>query len=273
MFLIPLPSRHERCQFILKPISHSLGDLARFIQEEDHGIDRVAGYTTDGQRIAKSTTIDILLKNDFYLLINENRYLVPVQDACNLSSEQMQDLGSVKDQVARLYSGLNVEQHQMEREKDLLEKLETIQTKLSPLEDLRCQLEAKSKKRTNYLAWTGLGLMGFQFGLLARLTWFEYSWDIMEPVTYFVTYGTSMAMFAYYVLTKQEYNFGEIREREHLITMHRGAKSTNFDLIKYNQLREALTSVELDLKRLRDPLQLQLPVQQLLSESQNERED
>ena len=46
-------------------------------------------------------------------------------------------------------------------------------------------------------------MMGLQFGVLARLTWWEYSWDIMEPVTYFVTYGTTMAMFAYYVCTKQ----------------------------------------------------------------------
>lgn len=45
--------------------------------------------------------------------------------------------------------------------------------------------------------------MGVQFGILARLTWWEYSWDIMEPVTYFVTYGTAMATYAYYVLTKQ----------------------------------------------------------------------
>lgn len=45
--------------------------------------------------------------------------------------------------------------------------------------------------------------MGLQFGLFARLTWWEYSWDIMEPVTYFATYGTAAAMFAYYVLTKQ----------------------------------------------------------------------
>ena len=45
--------------------------------------------------------------------------------------------------------------------------------------------------------------MGLQFGVLARLTWWEYSWDIMEPITYFVTYGTSVAMFAYYCVTKQ----------------------------------------------------------------------
>lgn len=45
--------------------------------------------------------------------------------------------------------------------------------------------------------------MGLQFGLLARLTWWEYSWDIMEPVTYFVGYGTAIAMYAYYVITRQ----------------------------------------------------------------------
>ncbi len=53
------------------------------------------------------------------------------------------------------------------------------------------------------LTWVGLGMMSVQFGILARLTWWEYSWDIMEPVTYFVTYGTAMATYAYFALTKQ----------------------------------------------------------------------
>lgn len=68
---------------------------------------------------------------------------------------------------------------------------------------MKQDLATQSNKRTKILSWVGLGLMGFQFGFLARLTWWEYSWDIMEPVTYFVTYGTTMAMYAYFVITRQ----------------------------------------------------------------------
>lgn len=53
------------------------------------------------------------------------------------------------------------------------------------------------------MLWGGLAYMATQFGILARLTWWEYSWDIMEPVTYFITYGSAMAMYAYFVVTRQ----------------------------------------------------------------------
>ena len=65
------------------------------------------------------------------------------------------------------------------------------------------ELEKKAEKRTRYLSWIGLALMGTQFGFMARLTWWEYSWDVMEPVTYFVGYATAIAMFAYYVITRK----------------------------------------------------------------------
>jgi hypothetical protein len=44
-----------------------------------------------------------------------------------------------------------------------------------------------------------------QTGFLARLTWWEYSWDIVEPVTYFVTYATVLATCGYFLLTRQVY--------------------------------------------------------------------
>ena len=42
-------------------------------------------------------------------------------------------------------------------------------------------LAEQAEKRSGNLTWLGLGLMSVQFGILARLTWWEYSWDIMEP--------------------------------------------------------------------------------------------
>lgn len=75
----------------------------------------------------------------------------------------------------------------------------------------KLELSKKAARRTNFMTWMGLGLMSVQFGILARLTWWEYSWDIMEPVTYFVTYGTTMAMYAYYCVTKRVCLFCEFR--------------------------------------------------------------
>uniref|UniRef100_A0A6M2DZ38 Calcium uniporter protein n=1 Tax=Xenopsylla cheopis TaxID=163159 RepID=A0A6M2DZ38_XENCH len=117
----------------------------------------------------------------------------------------------------------------------------------------------QSDSSTRYLVWLGLGLMGVQFGVLARLTWWEYSWDIMEPVTYFVTYGTTMMCYAYYVLTKQEPNMPDVRDRQYLITFHKKAKRLKFDVAKYNKMKEEMYELEKELFKLRDPLMFHSP--------------
>ncbi|KAK2161211.1 hypothetical protein LSH36_120g16009 [Paralvinella palmiformis] len=260
---VPLPSRKEQCQFTLKPFGDNLGDFFSHLQQEDHGIDRIAAYSTDGVRIAKSTPISSLLQNDFELVINDRRYLVPATPSVKLSHEHDLELSDVKNQIAQLFTALNIETHQLERERQLIEQLEQLQEELEPYEKLKIELEQRAHKRTTRLSWLGLGLMGLQFGILARLTWWEYSWDIMEPVTYFITYGTTIAMFAYYVVTKQEYNFVEVRDREFLLTMYRHGKRLNMDFDRYNMIREKIFQTRYDLQRLRDPLQLQLPIQHI----------
>lgn len=42
---VRLPSRRERCQFTLKPLSDTVGVLLQQLQAEDRGIDRVAIYS------------------------------------------------------------------------------------------------------------------------------------------------------------------------------------------------------------------------------------
>ena len=67
------------------------------------------------------------------------------------------------------------------QEQKLIREIEELQAELAPLEQRRRQLAELADKRSNNLIWLGLGMMSVQFGVLARLTWWEYSWDIMEP--------------------------------------------------------------------------------------------
>ncbi|XP_073649580.1 calcium uniporter protein, mitochondrial isoform X3 [Tursiops truncatus] len=260
---VRLPSRRERCQFTLKPISDSVGVFLRQLQEEDRGIDRVAIYSPDGVRVAASTGIDLLLLDDFKLVINDLTYHVRPPKRDLLSYENAATLNDVKTLVQQLYTTLCIEQHQLNKERELIERLEDLKEQLAPLEKVRIEISRKAEKRTTLVLWGGLAYMATQFGILARLTWWEYSWDIMEPVTYFITYGSAMAMYAYFVMTRQEYVYPEARDRQYLLFFHKGAKKSRFDLEKYNQLKDAIAQAEMDLKRLRDPLQVHLPLRQI----------
>ncbi|XP_046753277.1 calcium uniporter protein, mitochondrial isoform X1 [Diprion similis] len=253
---VPLPSRREKCMFTLKPITHTVGDFLEMLKQEDKGIDRALITTIDGIRIASANSIESLMEEDFKLIVNDNVYTVTAPLHDRLTMEEAQRLSDVKVLVGQLYEALHVDEHQLQEEKQILTQLEDIKMQLQPLEDKRLELEATASRRTNLLTWAGLGLMSVQFGILARLTWWEYSWDIMEPVTYFVTYGTAMACYAYYVLTKQEYLLPDVRDRQHLLILHKKARKLGLDLNQYNVLKEQSSELETKLQRLRDPLKV-----------------
>lgn len=51
----------------------------------------------------------------------------------------------------------------------------------------------------------------------------------------------------------------EVKDRQYLINLYKRAKKKNFDVYTYNKLKRQIAEIEYDLKRLRDPLNLQLP--------------
>ncbi|XP_060895487.1 calcium uniporter protein, mitochondrial isoform X2 [Labrus mixtus] len=265
---VSLPSRRERCQFTLKPLSDSVGVFLQQLQAEDRGIDRVAIYSTNGARVASSTGIDILLLEDFKLVINDTTHLVQPPRREMLPHEEAERLNDVKFLVQQLYTTLRIDEHQLAKERELIARLEDLNTQLEPLEKVKKELSRRAERRTATLLWTGMAFMATQFGVLARLTWWEYSWDIMEPVTYFITYGSAMTMFAYYVLTRQEYVYPDVHDRQYLLFLHKWMRRTRFDVEKYNSLKDEIAEVELALKRLRDPLLLHLPVKRLTDSKQ-----
>ncbi|VDI39172.1 Hypothetical predicted protein, partial [Mytilus galloprovincialis] len=246
---------------IIKNLSFLLDDL---VSSDDCNFLSFGGNPEEGKKISSPEKLDQVLNDQKYQsFINDQKYQVKfLMFLETMTNEDLATLSDVKTLIGQLYSQLNVDQHQFEQEKVLVQRLEELKLQVQPYEKVKVDIEGKALKRTTGLAWVGLGLMSLQFGVLARLTWWEYSWDIMEPVTYFITYGTSVAMFAYFVLTRQEYNYETLRDRQYLIGLHKNAKKSKMSVETYNKLKEEIAKVEYDIKRLRDPLQLRVPLRE-----------
>lgn len=164
-------------------------------------------------------------------------HLVMPSVAARTSSEHALQMKDLKHIVHLLHTALHLPEHHLLKERQLLEKLDHLKQELSPLEkvlyclstafskwhkhvitflerhlilmlsiivwQIKAQLSQTAEFKASRALWTGLAILSVQGGALAWLTWWVYSWDVMEPVTYFLTYSTSIGIFAYYVLTKQ----------------------------------------------------------------------
>lgn len=252
---LPLPSRNEKCVFSLKPVSHNVGDFVEMLKFEDRGIDTIFVKNAEGVRIASKTSIQTLFDQEFDLYINDSVYRVEPPKLENLSSEELKKISDVKFLISELYEALNIQDFHVQKEEQLVKELEVLREELKPLEVQKKELQDWAEKRTSFFTWVGLGMMSVQFGVLARLTWWEYSWDIMEPVTYFVTYGTAIGAYCYFVLTKQEYLFNDVAKRSWLLSFHKKADKHRWDVDRYNKVKQGITNTEADLRRLRAPIQ------------------
>ena len=232
---LTLPSRRERCAFTLRPVNDTVKHFIDYLKVEDKSVEKVTLYSSgkfnyihsrktiykvhfnnrciiivyllkkDGVRIAQHTPIGSLVTRPFTIRIDDASVSIqPPKSAAH--SEELQrdsDLNELRNLVAKLYTQLNVGEHEAAREHEIAKRLEVLRCELEPLERERHELTLKAKKHTNRMVWLGMGLMGVQVGIMARLTYFDYSWDIVEPISYFVSYAAVMGAASYYVLTRK----------------------------------------------------------------------
>lgn len=241
----------------------TVGSFLQDLRNEDKGVQNAAIFTADGSEIATSTLMGILLMNDFKLVINKRTYDVQCPKKEKLSGEHATEMENVKSLVHRLFTALHLEEFQKKREHHLLEEIDRLKGQLQPLEQMKARIEARSAAKTNGLLWAGLALLSVQGGALAWLTWWVYSWDIMEPVTYFITFANSMVFFAYFLVTRQDYTYSAIKSRHFLHFFHKKSKQQHFDVVQYNRLKEDLAKAKESLSQLRRSLYLPTQVEEL----------
>jgi len=134
-------------------------------------------------------------------------------------------------------------------------ELSQLRAELQPLEDQRAQLEHKAHRSANTYLWLGFGYCVIQGALVARLTWWELSWDVMEPVTYMLTFATVLIGYSYFVMTGSEYTFEGLRKTLEKRKLAKLLKRKQFDEETYKKLQEALLLREDEVKRLLEAME------------------
>ncbi|XP_069903860.1 calcium uniporter regulatory subunit MCUb, mitochondrial isoform X2 [Oryctolagus cuniculus] len=228
LITLTLPSRKERCQFVVKPVLSTVGSFLQDLQSEDKGVTAAA-----------------------------------ILAAEHLNNEHTTEMENVKSLVHRLFTVLHLGEFQKKKEHHLLEKIDHLKKQLQPLEQVKARIEARSEAKTSGLLWAGLALLSVQGGAMAWLTWWVYSWDIMEPVTYFITFANSMVFFAYFIVTRQNYTYSAVRSRQFLQFFHKKSQQQHFDVEQYNKLKEDLAKATESLKQVRHSLNWRMKVEEL----------
>jgi len=146
-----------------------------------------------------------------------------------------------------IYSTINLKSISLSHE-ERVKLLESLKAEIAPLEQMRSKLLQTAEYRVQILAWGLFFAMCGQFLLFARFTWWDFSWDVMEPVTYFTSVAEgAIAGYIYYLFHREEYtNMGF---RDILITkwFRRLARKNNFDYQHHDQLKKKISELETDI--------------------------
>lgn len=135
-------------------------------------------------------------------------------------------------------------------------ELAQLKKEIQPLEEQRKQLERSAHRTATTYIWLGFGYCVAQAAIVARLTWWELSWDVMEPVTYMLTFATVLIGYSYFVLTGSEYTFEGLRrtiEKRKLVKLIR---RRGFDEATYEKLKKAILVREEEVQRLLEEIEL-----------------
>eukprot|EP01012_Entosiphon_sulcatum_P027512 TRINITY_DN33160_c0_g1_i1.p1 TRINITY_DN33160_c0_g1~~TRINITY_DN33160_c0_g1_i1.p1 ORF type:complete len:258 (+),score=67.42 TRINITY_DN33160_c0_g1_i1:41-814(+) len=128
------------------------------------------------------------------------------------------------------------------------QRIQQLREELRPLELRKQQIDDKIRRSVNRFWAFSCGALGVQMAVLARLTFVDFDWDIMEPVTYFLTTGTATLCFAYFAFHRSEYTYTELEGKMMTKRQMKHYTRGDFDFVKYSQLADQLAEEEKKVK-------------------------
>ncbi|CAN6290153.1 unnamed protein product [Urochloa humidicola] len=111
---------------------------------------------------------------------------------------------------------------------------------LEEMEARKAAIDAAAAAQVRRELWCGLALLAAQTLGFMRLTFWELSWDVMEPVCFYVTSLYFMSGYAFFMRTATEPSFEGFFRARFAARQRRLMRAGGFDVDRYNELRQGL---------------------------------
>ncbi|RWW04297.1 hypothetical protein BHE74_00013563 [Ensete ventricosum] len=124
----------------------------------------------------------------------------------------------------------------------LAQRSEARAKELKEMEARKVSIDAEAAALVKREMWWGLGVLALQTAGFMRLTFWELSWDVMEPICFYVTSVYFMLGYAFFLRTSRDPSFEGFFHARFAARQKRLMKTHSFDMDRLNELRRGATT-------------------------------
>ncbi|KZT26019.1 hypothetical protein NEOLEDRAFT_1132509 [Neolentinus lepideus HHB14362 ss-1] len=137
-----------------------------------------------------------------------------------------------------------------DRTRFLRRRLDVITHELDRMEGLKKECDREARRGARRVALGGFGMLVVYWGAVARLTFWDYGWDVMEPITYLSGLSTVVLGYLWFLFQGREVSYSSVLHQS--ISARRDAlyKSRGFDIDRWVDLTNEAREVRREIGRI-----------------------
>ncbi|KAF8888812.1 hypothetical protein BD779DRAFT_1662241 [Infundibulicybe gibba] len=129
-------------------------------------------------------------------------------------------------------------------------RLRVLTQRLSEMENLKRACDREARRGARRVAVGGFGILVVYWGAVARLTFWDYGWDVMEPITYLSGLSTVVCGYLWFLYQGREVSYSSVLDRS--ISARREAlyKARGFDIEGYTEMLSETRALRREIGRI-----------------------
>jgi len=137
-----------------------------------------------------------------------------------------------------------------DRTRYLRRRLDLVNTRLKDMEGLKKECDYEARRGARRVALGGFGILVVYWGAVARLTFWDFGWDVMEPITYLSGLSTVICGYLWFLYQGREVSYSSILDRS--ISARREAlyKARGLDIDRWLDLVGEAKSLRKEIRRI-----------------------